>query len=146
MPSLLTPRHGSPPPKAGMQSVIDRFVETSSMSTPGHVYQPPRAGLQPVTVRFGEKPTMSTLGRGSPPPKAGTQPINDRFTVIQVLRAQQSDKLLWKTGAQEGTDVRGSTVRSGMVASASGKGTKLRWDMKRGGRFDDTLDSGVSDS
>ena len=39
--------------------------------------------------------------------------------------------------------MRGSPVQSGTVASASGKGTKLSWDMKRGGRYDDTLDSGI---
>ena len=63
--------------------MIDRFVKTS-----GHRY----------------------TGCGSLPPKAETQPMNDRFTEIQALPAPKCDKLLWKTGGQERTDVRGSPV------------------------------------
>ena len=75
-------------------------------------------------------------GQGSPPPKAGMQPVND-------LTALKLNRLLWKMRTQVGTDVCGSPVRSGTVASSSGKGTKLSWDRKRGGWSDDTFDSGL---
>ena len=41
------------------------------------------------------------------------------------------------------TDVRDSPVRIGPAASAYVKGAKLSWNIKRGGRSDDTLDSGM---
>ena len=92
--------HGSPP-KAGMQTVNDRFVETL-----------PRTGKPQVTNRFAEIPIL---------PNPGCR----------------------RTEAQMGTDVRDSPVRTRPAASASVKGTNVSWNMKRGGRSDDTLDSGM---
>ena len=54
-----------------------------------------------------------------------------------------AERPLRRTEAQIGTDVRDSMVRTGPAATASVKGTKLSWNMKRGSQSDNTLDSGM---
>ena len=47
-----------------------------------------------------------------------------------------AERPLRRTEAQTGTDVRDSMVRTGPAATASVKGTKLSWNMKRGSQSD----------
>ena len=95
-PTMPTPGHGSPPPKAGTQQVTDQFAETPVMPTPGHGSPPPRAGTQPMNDRFVETP-----------PRSGKQPVTNRFTEIPTLSTPGLDRPSQRMETQLGTNVRG---------------------------------------
>ena len=69
-PTLSTPGHDRPPPRAGTQPTLP---------TPGHSRPLPKAATRPVTARFSETPTLPTPGHGKSPPRAVPQPVTDQF-------------------------------------------------------------------